>query len=129
MVWWLPRGRSLTDDERKWIDLHEGLDASTTLTSNITPTILIHRMDIKSEVRKSADDRPVHADYWNPVPVGEGNYIIRFDIPCSALNENGTCSLYGTPERPDMCGRWPDAPGQAPNGCLYNDALVGAESR
>lgn len=45
---------------------------------------------------------------------------VRIEIACSALTEQGLCSLYGTPERPEMCAVWPDRPEeQAPVGCAY----------
>ena len=42
----------------------------------------------------------------------------RIDIPCSALSD-GKCSLYGSPERPEMCGRYPEMPEQLIDGCKY----------
>lgn len=31
-------------------------------------------------------------------------------LPCRALLPDGRCSLYGTPDRPDLCGRYPATP-------------------
>ena len=102
-----PLTRQLTADEKKWVILHHGLT-----------------------VCGDDDEIALHeTEAWPWVFGTSPDLTVRFEIPCSALNEDGTCSLYGTLERPEMCGRWPDAPGQAPDGCLYNDALVGAESR
>ena len=45
---------------------------------------------------------------------------VRFNITCSALTDEGLCSLHGTPERPEMCALWPDdARNQAPEGCVF----------
>lgn len=43
---------------------------------------------------------------------------IRFDVACSALHE-GRCSLFGQPERPQMCVRYPELPEQVLAGCSY----------
>ena len=46
--------------------------------------------------------------------------LLRFEIACSALNDEGLCSLYGTEARPVMCDIWPDdVINQAPEGCAY----------
>ena len=46
--------------------------------------------------------------------------IIHIAINCSALTEEGLCSLYESPDRPQMCAVWPDLPEeQAPAGCAY----------
>lgn len=72
----LPLARPLTEDERNWVELHNGM-------------------------------------------VVNGS-TIHMNIACSALTEEGLCSLYGTEARPAMCGIWPDAPEvQAPAGCAY----------
>ena len=88
--------RQLTDDECKWINLHPGFHA--------TPTMV--------------------AAPWQPEPTVAHPGTQRWDVACSALAADGSCKLYGQPERPEMCSRWPDGPNQAPTGCLYNDALV-----
>ena len=44
-------------------------------------------------------------------------------IPCSALVD-GRCSLYGSPERPEMCGRYPEIPEQLIEGCAYTLASI-----
>lgn len=45
---------------------------------------------------------------------------VRIEIACSALTEDGLCSLFGSPERPEMCASWPDdVANQAPAGCAY----------
>ena len=73
----LPLARSLSDDERRWVELHPGFS-------------------MRSES------------------------VVHIEISCMALTEDGFCSLYGTAERPDMCGVWPDRPEeQAPEGCAY----------
>ena len=38
------------------------------------------------------------------------------DIQCSAL-DGDRCTLYGTPERPEMCVRYPELPEQLVAGC------------
>ena len=87
---------TLTADQGRWIGLHPGVGYSS--GGRLLATAPFKR---------------------------KGN-VAHFDIPCTALEDDGTCALYGTPERPDMCSQWPDAPGQAPVGCLYNNALIGA---
>ena len=44
---------------------------------------------------------------------------LRIDIACSAL-DNGRCTLFGTPDRPDMCGRYPEVPEAVLPGCAYS---------
>lgn len=46
--------------------------------------------------------------------------VIHINVNCSALTEDGLCSLHGSDERPVMCAVWPDKPEeQAPKGCAY----------
>ena len=40
----------------------------------------------------------------------DGGTFAVLQQPCSALTEEGLCSLYGTPERPDLCNHWPATP-------------------
>lgn len=40
----------------------------------------------------------------------DGGVFARIDLPCSALTEEGLCSLMGTPERPALCSHWPATP-------------------
>jgi len=42
---------------------------------------------------------------------------VRIEIPCSAL-KNGRCELFGKPERPTMCERYPELP-ELDSGCAY----------
>lgn len=45
---------------------------------------------------------------------------IHITTNCSALTEDGMCSLFGTDLRPEMCAVWPDNPReQAPAGCAF----------
>lgn len=44
---------------------------------------------------------------------------VRIEVRCQALTTDGRCSLYGKPERPQMCSDWPDHPDQLPQGCSY----------
>ena len=78
----LPLLRSLTEDERRWVELHNGL------------------------YMKEAN-------------------VLHLNISCSALTPEGLCSLFGQPERPVMCGVWPDRPEeQAPEGCAYLERVT-----
>lgn len=43
---------------------------------------------------------------------------IQIDVACSAL-DGGRCSLYGLPERPQLCVRYPELPEQVLAGCAY----------
>lgn len=69
--------------------------------------------------------RSLTADEENWVNLHPGVFMktpatVRIEIKCSALTEDGLCSLYGTEARPAMCGVWPDRPQeQAPAGCAY----------
>ena len=36
--------------------------------------------------------------------------MARIPIPCTALDGEGRCSLYGMPERPTICSSFPVAP-------------------
>ncbi len=47
----------------------------------------------------------------------DGGVFAMLPIPCTALTEDGLCSLYGTPERPELCSHWPASP----------SALIGIE--
>lgn len=50
--------------------------------------------------------------------------VVRIEQTCSALSADGLCTLYGTPDRPEMCARWPDRPEvQAPLGCVYLEGV------
>lgn len=47
---------------------------------------------------------------------------VRIDTPCSALQPDGTCGLYGTGLRPRLCGKWPVEGSERPEGlegCVY----------
>lgn len=41
-------------------------------------------------------------------------------IACSALSEDGRCGLFGKPERPAMCNRYPEMPEQLLEGCAFH---------
>ena len=49
---------------------------------------------------------------------------IHIEVNCSALTEEGKCSLFGTDARPVMCSVWPDALEQVPQGCVYAERLA-----
>ena len=40
----------------------------------------------------------------------DGGTFAFLQVPCSALTEEGLCSLYGKPERPDLCNHYPMTP-------------------
>ena len=42
---------------------------------------------------------------------------VRIEIACSALKD-GRCELFGQPERPTMCERYPELP-DLDSGCAY----------
>ena len=70
--------------------------------------------------------RPLSLDeeYWVSLHPGVSlkhmGRTVRIEITCSALTEDGYCSLYGLETRPAMCEAWPDKPEeQAPEGCAY----------
>lgn len=65
-------------------------------------------------------ERPLTADElkWVRLHPGVEGLTGRHDIPCSALSE-GVCTLYGSPERPEMCVRYPEMPEQLIPGCAY----------
>ena len=43
---------------------------------------------------------------------------IQIETACSAL-EGGRCALFGKPERPELCERYPEQPNQILAGCRY----------
>ena len=88
--------RGLTPDEARWVGLHPGFFVQPDGYEVAGPS--------------------VHGD-WN-----EAATAMHWDIPCSALGADGSCALYGKPERPLMCGDWPTGPHQAPEGCNFNSA-------
>lgn len=50
------------------------------------------------------------------------HHVVRFEVACGALAPDGRCTLYGKPERPEMCAHWPDYPEeQTPPGCVYRE--------
>ena len=70
-------------------------------------------------------ERPVTADEMKWLRLHNGAAALylagvkgRQNIPCSALAD-GRCSLYGSPERPEMCVRYPEMPEQLIEGCQY----------
>lgn len=76
--------------------------------------------------------RYVELPLARPLTQDEGNWVnlhpgvrmvaantIRIETKCSALTDEGNCSLFGTSQRPAMCGVWPDAKEQIPVGCAY----------
>lgn len=46
---------------------------------------------------------------------------------CAALTDEGRCSLFGLPERPAMCGRYPEIPEQLLAGCAYSFTEKGSQ--
>ena len=36
--------------------------------------------------------------------------MINIPIQCEALSGEGLCTLYGTEDRPQVCGDWPQSP-------------------
>ena len=50
---------------------------------------------------------------------------VRIEVECGALH-NGFCSLFGSAERPEMCVRYPELPGQLLEGCAYSLEKVSA---
>lgn len=40
----------------------------------------------------------------------DGGTFAHIDVACSALTEEGMCSLMGSPERPELCSHWPATP-------------------
>jgi Fe-S-cluster containining protein len=36
-----------------------------------------------------------------------GQVWANVPLPCGALNEDKSCSLFGQPERPKLCSEWP----------------------
>lgn len=47
---------------------------------------------------------------------------LRIEADCGALTVGGTCSLYGSAARPELCAIWPDDPiNQAPDGCKFKE--------
>ena len=41
---------------------------------------------------------------------GFGLVTVNVATPCSQLTHDGLCGLYDTPDRPDVCGLWPQSP-------------------
>lgn len=68
--------------------------------------------------------RPLSADERHWIDLHTGVQMldattIHINIACSALTEEGNCSLYDTPERPAMCSVWPTHRVQMPEGCAF----------
>jgi Fe-S-cluster containining protein len=49
---------------------------------------------------------------------------VRIDSACSALDGDGKCSLFGMPERPALCVRYPEQPEQMLPDCSYELVAV-----
>lgn len=61
-------------------------------------------------------DRPLNPDEVNwltlhPAMTVEWPRNQRFDIACSALAPDGSCALFGKPERPRICINYPEFAG------------------
>ena len=67
-------------------------------------------------------DRPLSEDEINWLQLhGLDEHVehdVRLESPCSALVE-GACSLFGKPERPNMCALYPELPG-LDEGCSFS---------
>ena len=71
-------------------------------------------------------ERPLNADELKWLRLHDGAEQLwqdgatgRINIPCSALKD-GRCSLYGSPDRPELCVRFPEMPEQLIEGCKYS---------
>ena len=66
--------------------------------------------------------RPLSPDERKWVELHPGITInetsVRIETACSALTEEGRCSLYGLPERPLLCATYPQQP-FLDEGCSY----------
>ena len=40
----------------------------------------------------------------------DGGTFVVLNQPCSALTDEGMCSLFDKPERPELCSHWPMTP-------------------
>ena len=68
------------------------------------------RLQVPPEYSANADIRRwVELHGVRLVQQGGGTFAV-IEQPCSALTEDGLCSLFGTPERPDLCSHWPATP-------------------
>ena len=102
--------RKLTDDEIRWVNLHPGIAVATKANDPELQALV-------GMVVSVADP-----DSWKWLKYMPEK-VIRIETKCSALTDEGRCSLYGTAERPEMCERWPDdVEAQAPVGCAYRVA-------
>lgn len=61
-------------------------------------------------------------------------YAITVYSPCQQLTQDGQCRLHGSPEKPMICTRFGDGPGQTTKGyliprqCIYHpDFIADAE--
>ena len=95
--------RPLSPDEQRWVNLHPGVTATS------------HYLSVQdgTPVRTIAGQPGTHTPLLG--------YSLRIDVPCSALSQEGRCSLFGTVQRPQMCSDWPDQPEQLDGliGCAY----------
>lgn len=69
--------------------------------------------------------RPYTEDERNWVQLHPGlsflnESTIKVDVRCSALTEDGRCSLFGLPERPLICQQAPVVPEQLMDGCAFS---------
>lgn len=107
----IPVAKALSEDEQKWVNLHEGMTV-------VDATHVLVRAD-----------RPWHVLSGQPgMPNPRQGSSLRVDTRCRALTESGTCQLYGSPKRPEMCSLWPDQPEQVADleGCAYQGAFTRA---
>lgn len=44
------------------------------------------------------------------VVVSPTRFEVRFPITCQHLQDDKSCGIFGTPERPELCNRWPRMP-------------------
>ena len=56
------------------------------------------------DIRKWIELHGLRLTQWN------GGTFVHLDVACSALTEEGMCSLIDSPDRPEMCSQWPATP-------------------
>jgi hypothetical protein len=76
--------------------------------------------------RRLTQDEAHWAELHPGILVQDNHMVVN--VACSALTADGLCSLFGSPERPAMCERFPELPEQVPVGCAYTfSAPMGAK--
>lgn len=94
-------------DYRKWLSYHNidsYWEGDTLSDGSPTSTTTLVVSAPKDGVLLDPAGRVV------PQVFGGKQALILLSLRCKFLQDDGSCGVYGTPERPDICAEWPSQP-------------------